>query len=104
MSINLIDQNKIDITLSNLIIKVFIINESGLTINDFSLENNLWGKANIKLLIMTEMNEPVWDLQNIIDTIIIPKRFVFQRDYIVAHEQLIHGAGIRIAPYLIKSI
>ena len=42
---------------------------------------------------MTEMNEPVWELQKIIDSILIPKGFVFKRHLIVAYEQLMHGDG-----------
>jgi hypothetical protein len=49
---------------------------------------------------MTEMNEPVWELHKIIDTILIPKGFVFQLGFVVAYEQLIHVVGICITPLL----
>lgn len=100
MSIKFINQDKISITFSNLISKVSSINADGLSGNDFSLANKLWGKTNGEVLVMTEMNEPVWELQKIIDTILIPKRFVFERDFVVADEQLIHGAGNNITPLL----
>jgi hypothetical protein len=100
MSINFIDQDKINITFSNLIIKVSSINEAGISVNDFSLENNLRGKTNGKLVVMTEMNEPVWELQKIIDTILISKGFVFERDFVVVYELLIHGGGNSITPLL----
>ena len=100
MSINFIDVDKIGITFSNLIIKVSSINQAGLSVNDFSVENNLWGKTNGKLLVMAEMNEPLWELQNIIDKILIPRGFVFERDFVVAYEQLIYGAGNFVTPLL----
>jgi hypothetical protein len=100
MGINFIDQDKICITFSNLIIKVSSINAAGLSVSNFSIENSLWGKTNGKLLVMTEMNEPVWELQKIIDSILIPKGFVFERDFVVVYEQLIHGAGNSITPLL----
>jgi hypothetical protein len=93
MAIHFIDSDKIDITFTNLIINVSSLNKYGLSVNDFSVVNNLWGKTNGKLLVMTEMNEPAWELQKIIDTILVPKGFVFERDFVVAFEQLIHGAG-----------
>lgn len=100
MSINFIDVDKIDVTLSNLIIKVSSINQAGLSVNDFCVENKLWGKTNGKILVMAEMNEPLWELQKIIDTILIPKGFVFERDFVVAYEQLIYGAGNFVTPLL----
>ena len=100
MSINFIDVDKIGIIFSNLIIKVSSINQAGLSVNDFSVENNLWGKTNGKLLVMAEMNEPLWELQKIIDEILIPKGFVFKRDFVVAYEQLIYGAGNFVTPLL----
>jgi hypothetical protein len=63
MAIHFIDSDKIDITFTNLIINVSSLNQYGLSVNDFFLENNLWGKTNGKLLVMTEMNEPAWELQ-----------------------------------------
>jgi hypothetical protein len=49
---------------------------------------------------MTEMNEQLWELQKIIDIILIPKGFFFERDFIVAYEKLIHRAGNSITPLL----
>jgi hypothetical protein len=40
-------------------------------------------------------------ITEIIDTILIPKGFVFERDFVVAFEQLIHGAGNSIT-YLLN--
>ncbi len=70
MSIHFIDSDKINITFTNLIINVSSLNKYGLSVNDFSVENNPLGKTNGKLLVMTEMNEAAWELQKIIDTIL----------------------------------
>jgi hypothetical protein len=42
MAIHFIDSDKIDITFTNLI-NVSSLNKYGLSVNDFSVENSLWG-------------------------------------------------------------
>jgi hypothetical protein len=92
MAIRFIDSDKIYITSTNLIINVSSLNEYGYSVNDFSIENNLWGKTNGKLLVIDELDENAWLLQLLIDMVLIPKG-LSDRDFVFAFERDIRGEG-----------
>ena len=100
MSINYIEQDKLQISFSCLIIKISSITKIVGDFNSFTEQNKLWGKANKKLYILSEMNEPAWGLSKLLDNLFLPLGLIEERDYVITFEQLIRGAGNSITPLI----
>lgn len=94
------DEERMYIVFSALIINVTSINKIYGTLKDFMVEFDFGGYTNGKLLIISQMVSPPFELMEFVDAHLELLGFAHRKDYIFAEEQLIHGAGGSITPYL----
>lgn len=97
------DKEMMHIVFSSLIINVRSINKKFGRLKQFMDEFNLAGQTNGKLLIVSEMVSPLYELVNIVEKQFKPLGFIKDRDFIFMNVQSIRGSGNAFPPTIDKT-
>lgn len=86
-------EKELSITFTSLIIRVESLKRNGMSLNEFCTKHNLWGKTNGELWVISSMQTPSAELENVITKSLIPNGLEESRDYVQLIEQLTEGVN-----------
>ena len=98
--IDYIDNDRLKISFSCLLMRVDSINRNFGLLKDFAIEYDLNGFTNGRLYGLTEMKEPIDTLYEIINNVLIPCGLQEKRDYVVVFEVLTKDVNNQISPLI----